>query len=149
MTNSKRCKVSYCLPEEISINILTRLPVKSLVWFRCVSKPWLGSSNFIGTHLNKDVTDLAPTYLIALHDCRGKSERRHYSVFCNGTFEEFLEIGHPLLELELEDDDGFYVVYRLEESGHDLAFGFNPRLNDYKVVMMMSLLKERSKNKEL
>ncbi|KAM1240946.1 hypothetical protein ACFX2J_046203 [Malus domestica] len=96
MTNSKRCKVSYCLPEEISINILTRLPVKSLVWFRCVSKPWLGSSNFIGTHLNKDVTDHAPTYLIALHDCRGKSERRHYSVFCNGTFEEFLEIGHPL-----------------------------------------------------
>ncbi|KAM1325308.1 hypothetical protein FF1_046352 [Malus domestica] len=134
MTNSKRCKVSYCLPEEISINILTRLPVKSLVWFRCVSKPWLGSSNFIGTHLNKDVTDLAPTYLIALHDCRGKSERRHYSVFCNGTFEEFLEIGHPLLELELEDDDGFYVVYRLEESGHDLAFGFNPRLNDYKSI---------------
>lgn len=53
------------------------------------------------------------------------------------------------LELELGDDDGFYDVYRLEESGHYLAFGFNPRLNDYKVVMMMSLLKDKSKNMEL
>ncbi|KAM1240947.1 hypothetical protein ACFX2J_046204 [Malus domestica] len=63
---------------------------------------------------------------------------------CNPSIKKYVR-----LELELEDDDGFYVVYRLEESGHDLAFGFNPRLNDYKVVMMMSLLKERSKNKEL
>ncbi|KAM1768590.1 hypothetical protein ACFX12_046536 [Malus domestica] len=130
MTNSKRCKVSYCLPEEISINILTRLPVKSLVWFRCVSKPWLGSSNFIGTHLNKDVTDLAPTYLIALHDCRDWNLNLKSRIcICNPSIKKYVR-----LELELEDDDGFYVVYRLEESGHDLAFGFNPRLNDYKSI---------------
>ena len=42
------------LPDEIVLDILARLPVKSLLRFRCVCKPWYSSianPNFISTHL--------------------------------------------------------------------------------------------------
>ncbi|XP_030967187.1 F-box/kelch-repeat protein At3g06240-like [Quercus lobata] len=43
------------LPDDIVLNILTWLPAKSLIRFRCVCKPWNSSfttPNFISTHLN-------------------------------------------------------------------------------------------------
>ncbi|KAF3958253.1 hypothetical protein CMV_016820 [Castanea mollissima] len=43
------------LPHDIVLNILTRLPAKSLIRFRCVSKTWdssITTSYFISTHLN-------------------------------------------------------------------------------------------------
>ena len=43
------------LPDDIVLNILTRLPVKSVLRFRCVCRPWnssITSSYFISTHLN-------------------------------------------------------------------------------------------------
>ena len=43
------------LPDDIVLNILTRLPAKSVIRFRCVCKPWNSSittSYFISTHLN-------------------------------------------------------------------------------------------------
>nr|XP_023888156.1 F-box/kelch-repeat protein At3g06240-like [Quercus suber] len=43
------------LPHDVVLNILARLPVKSLLRFRCVCKLWnssITSSNFISTHLN-------------------------------------------------------------------------------------------------
>ena len=42
------------LPDDIVLNILSRLPVKSLLRFRCVCKTWVSSittPNFISTHL--------------------------------------------------------------------------------------------------
>ena len=43
------------LPHDVVLNILARLPVKSLLRFRCVCKLWyssITSSNFISTHLS-------------------------------------------------------------------------------------------------
>ena len=43
------------LPDDIVLDILARLPVKSLLRFRCVRKSWyfrITSPNFISTHLN-------------------------------------------------------------------------------------------------
>ncbi|KAL5769476.1 hypothetical protein ACOSP7_013630 [Xanthoceras sorbifolium] len=45
------------LPEDMIIEILSILPVKSLIRFRCVSKSWYAlvkSSSFISKHLKKD-----------------------------------------------------------------------------------------------
>lgn len=48
--------VSSDLPEEILIDIFSRLPVKSVGQSRCLSKPWrdiLSSRHFIKAHLNR------------------------------------------------------------------------------------------------
>jgi F-box interacting protein len=55
MSQSKQLS-SELLPYDVVFDILTRLPVKSLVRFRCVSKSWnsiITSPDFITTHLNR------------------------------------------------------------------------------------------------
>lgn len=94
-----RWKAFNHIPEEISIGILVRLPVKSLLRFLCVCKlcgSLIGNSSFTGTHLNSNVTKHAHTFLIALHCTRGNCTYS-YSLFSNDeTFKECLEIGHSL-----------------------------------------------------
>ena len=49
----RRTKHDDDLPDEIVLDILSKLPVKSLLRFRCVCKPWhssIANPNFISTH---------------------------------------------------------------------------------------------------
>ena len=55
MFQSKQLSPEH-LPYEVVFDILTRLPVRSLVRFRCVSKSWnsiITSPDFITTHMNR------------------------------------------------------------------------------------------------
>ncbi|KAL8481963.1 hypothetical protein ACS0TY_028199 [Phlomoides rotata] len=49
------------LPSEITVNILSRLPVRTVVCCKCVCKPWLhllGTREFVKSHLSKSVPAL-------------------------------------------------------------------------------------------
>ncbi|KAI3469945.1 hypothetical protein Pfo_026608, partial [Paulownia fortunei] len=53
-------ELSQSFPDEIIVEILTKLPVKSLLRFRCVSKSWfsiISSPTFIKVHLNTAINN--------------------------------------------------------------------------------------------
>nr|ACV04597.1 F-box protein [Prunus pseudocerasus] len=104
--------------KEILIDILVRLPAKSLVRFLCTCKSWsdlIGSSSFVITHLHRNVTKHAHVYLLCLHhqsfECQVDpddpyvGQELQWSLFCNETFEECSKLSHPLGSTE------HYVIY--------------------------------------
>ncbi|CAB4302894.1 unnamed protein product [Prunus armeniaca] len=168
MSNSG-CNGSHYIPEEILINVLSRLPVKSLIRFTCVCKLWsslIRSSRFIGMHLNRNVTNHAHAFIIALHERRRES-KICFTLFSNETFEPCLKIKHLLtgpkihihgssnglvcLSHELWNLDTATYLCNISIQKHvvlpptsilcfpwpeyatGVAFGFHPRLNNYKV----------------
>lgn len=93
-----RWQGSNDIPEEILIDILVRLPLKFIFLCMCVCKSWsnlIRSSSFISAHLNWNLTKKAHTFLMALNCNRGKHKILH-SLFSNETFNESLNIAHPL-----------------------------------------------------
>nr|BAD08320.1 S-locus F-Box protein 1 [Prunus mume] len=104
--------------KEILIDILVRLPAKSLVRFLCTCKSWsdlIGSSSFVRTHLDRNVTKHAHVYLLCLHhpnfECAIDpndpyiEEEVQWSLFSNETFEQCSKLSHPLGSTE------HYVIY--------------------------------------
>nr|ABW74350.1 S haplotype-specific F-box protein 34 [Prunus cerasus] len=99
--------------KEILIDILVRLPAKSLVRFLCTCKSWsdlIGSSSFVSIHVNRNVTKHAHVYLLCLHhpnferqndnDDPYDIEELQWSLFSNETFEQFSKLSHPLESTE-------------------------------------------------
>ncbi|KAL6213148.1 hypothetical protein ACLB2K_012595 [Fragaria x ananassa] len=90
------------ISEEILIEILLRLPVKSLIRFSCVSKSWrdvIRSSSFITNHLSKNMTRYSNRYLIANYPVDPSTvepDLCQYNLYSSETFEQFLKLEHPL-----------------------------------------------------
>ncbi|KAL7160945.1 hypothetical protein ACSBR2_041569 [Camellia fascicularis] len=101
--------MSDFFPDEIMVEILQRLPTKSLIQFRSVSKSWnslITSPNFINSHLNHSLT--SNTYknsydnlpLVIVRQCISVPPPRteHYKL-CIDTeesFDEFKQLEFPL-----------------------------------------------------
>lgn len=65
------------LPEGVIVNILQRLPVKTLICCTCVSKSWyslITSPEFISSHLNFTSATKKDASLLLLRRCLGESE---------------------------------------------------------------------------
>nr|ADZ76513.1 S-haplotype-specific F-box protein [Prunus speciosa] len=103
---------------EILIDILVRLPAKSLVRFLCTCKSWsvlIGSSSFVSTHFHRNTTKHAHAYTLCLHhpnverqadpDDPYVKQEFQWSLFSNETFEECSKLSHPLGSRE------HYMVY--------------------------------------
>ncbi|KAI5660769.1 hypothetical protein M9H77_20092 [Catharanthus roseus] len=93
-------KMSHYFPEEILIEILIKLPVKTLIRFTLVSKSWhtlIRSSNFVSKHLinqNKKI----PTFLLLRH-FNEDDKKEHYTFHSNdedSSVSKLAEINFPL-----------------------------------------------------
>ncbi|ONI29226.1 hypothetical protein PRUPE_1G188300 [Prunus persica] len=174
---STNCKNSIYIPEEILIDILLRLPVKSLVRFMCVCKSWrdlIESSSFIGRHLNRNVKNHGLTFLVGL-ECNEVKPKIRHSIFSNETFKATcLDMGgfglygssNGLVCLSCKSLDlhcpvticnpSIMKFVRLPVTNVScppkyqyrcvLTFGFNSRLNDYKVVRLVTFIRGKKCN---
>nr|QDB64274.1 S haplotype-specific F-box protein f [Prunus dulcis] len=104
--------------KEIMIDILVRLPAKSLVRFLCTCKSWsdlIGSSSFVSTHLHRNVRKHTHVSLLCLHhpnferqddpDDPYVEQEFQWSLFSKETLEECSKLSHPLGSTE------HYVIY--------------------------------------
>ncbi|PIA26892.1 hypothetical protein AQUCO_08600042v1 [Aquilegia coerulea] len=84
------------LPQDIIPNILSRLPVKSLLRFRCISKHWcslIDDSDFVKMHLNHAIQN-EKFQLIAYNWL----EHGLYSVDCDTSYTEAVKLDYPSYE---------------------------------------------------
>ncbi|GMQ11302.1 hypothetical protein CsSME_00053979 [Camellia sinensis var. sinensis] len=101
--------MSDFFPDEIMVEILQRLPAKSLIKFRSVSKSWcslITNPDFINTHLTQSLT--SNTYknsydnlpLMIVRQCVSTTHTRteHYKLFIDSedSFDEYKELEFPI-----------------------------------------------------
>ncbi|XP_059449046.1 F-box/kelch-repeat protein At3g23880-like [Corylus avellana] len=103
----RRMAMSYYLPDEMVLDILQRLPVKSLVRFRCVSKSWnslITSPAFIHSHLNRSIPNTPPHTIFIVRHCvsnpHRELEREPYKLFA---FDECGELDLPIKSRSLKN----------------------------------------------
>ncbi|THG13655.1 hypothetical protein TEA_007394 [Camellia sinensis var. sinensis] len=90
--------MSDYLPEEVLIEILSRFPVKSLLRFICVSKPWrslITSPSFINTHLNKSTNNTLTHLLLLRYTCLNPNQEHYLLRFDNKTFNRYAQFTSP------------------------------------------------------
>ncbi|KAI9101394.1 hypothetical protein K1719_023876 [Acacia pycnantha] len=153
------------LPEEITRNILERLPVKSLIRFQCVCKHWknlIKSRSFVANHLHHSTHQNLSLLLeednlcLCLLDCE-LQDRKVQSALPIKSFQGARIVGscNGLLFVEMDRDDKFppslllwnpanrayrYVPRRTYAFSDDcvVGFGFSSVVNDYKIVRAYS-----------
>ncbi|KAK4592968.1 hypothetical protein RGQ29_017203 [Quercus rubra] len=148
------------LPHDIVLNILTRLPAKSVIRFRCVCKTWDSSITtpyFISTHLNNLAHDHdngdGDGYIIHMpwrtRDTVNSSNRPVCTVAFDRTFDRISEVEIPFdfpsgRALIVGSCNGTRKFKRLPDSCLGklgfvkLGFAYHSENNDYKVLRISS-----------
>ena len=155
--------MSDYLPEEVVLEILYRLPVKSLIRFRCVSKSWnslFTSSAFINSHLTRSLSLPSNSNKLIVRHYLAHSIVNYFKLIDdnNDSFDQIQNIELPRrvqAYMLIGSVNGLFSLYDQERyilwnpsirkfitlpkpcsfiGLRRHAFGFDPRTNDYKVV---------------
>ncbi|PSS29074.1 F-box protein [Actinidia chinensis var. chinensis] len=116
------------LPSEIVADILSRLPVKPLLCFRSVSKPWcalIDSPDFIKTHLSRSIQTQTDLSLI-LSDT---IEPRLHSL-CLDSLDRAIELNPPLRKNRTQVWGSSNGLLCLANAAHDVVL-WNPWTKKY------------------
>ena len=142
MMSKLRNLSSERLPHDIVIDILTRLPVKSLIRFRCVSKSCYSTITdpiFITKHLNLQLNKAKSLssnnnhngFLLYTHD------NQLYTAACNGgptltlTAVSKLQIPFPVDHYMVDHCNGMFLIYGNRDA---LIYLWNPNIQKFKVL---------------
>jgi hypothetical protein len=126
----KRRTMSDSLPNEVIAEILSRLPAKSVIKLRCVSKTWcspISSPHFIATHLSRALSNPEyPSNLVFHHfDYPLKKDRSP-------------AIRIHQLSLDPEIQERSLVTQESDVRGDPADFVEFRRLRDYMIVIGLS-----------
>jgi F-box interacting protein len=96
--------MSDYLPDEVVVDILQRLPVKSLLRFRLICRSWnslITTPAFIDSHLNRSIenndSNNLPHPLLIVRYCPENPNAEHYKLFRDDeAFEECTELEFPI-----------------------------------------------------
>jgi F-box interacting protein len=172
--------MSDYLPDEVVLEILHRLPAKSLIRFRCVSKSWnslITSPAFITSHLTQSLSHHSNSNTKIVRYCTTYPHIEHYKLFLdeNDSFDQTQEFDFPLTSrlyqhfMLIGSVNGLFSLHekerfilwnpsikksitlpkpRIAVKTHGrvtcrIAFGFDPRSNDYKVVRIAFPFEEK------
>ncbi|KAM7511341.1 hypothetical protein LguiB_010216 [Lonicera macranthoides] len=135
------------IPEDLVIEILKRLPVRSLMRLRCVCKTWCALTNnpdFVNLHLQFNHTHVSDNRLVVKH----WDEAANTNIF--SLFPRELEDGLPLtLNLDLQSKgiieksikiaycDGIFCIY---DRSSRLISLWNPAIREFKTLPFLSYL---------
>ena len=150
------------LPNEVVREILYRLPAKSLIRFRCISKSWnslITSSAFIDSHLTQSLLHPSNSNKLIFRHYDITAKVEHYKFIHNdSSFDQYQYVEFPLTNcfrligsvnglfcLAVYQDEQFILwnpyirkfITLPRDYDHVLSrsvFGFDARTNDYKVV---------------
>nr|XP_023892011.1 F-box/kelch-repeat protein At3g23880-like [Quercus suber] len=141
------------LPHDIELNILARLPVKSVLRFRCVSKTWYSSiatPNFISNHLiyhKNNNNNLA--YLISIPPTIASPLNINIPIFIGGYDHAFIRISeYPIpfaflvsYALSAGSCNGLVCLYhfRNASTNADPIYLWNPSIRKFKRLPDYSL----------
>lgn len=151
------------LPWEIIVYILTKLPVKTLVQSKCVSKPWrslISSRDFVKMHLRMSIEDESCTYHRAIVSTISHNPGFKFcsltSVY-NDPFLDAIELDYPFSNtypIELDYSMGYpyprligccngllCIAYR-----RDRVYLWNPCIREFKILPKLDLFGVESRS---
>ena len=145
MSQTKPKPTNNHIPENVEFNILAWLPVKSVIRFRCVCKPWdsfIISPYLISTHLNNSNSKYHGCF-INVPDSFGK-KGKVCEVVCDRTYYKIsISIQFPLvlivfmldqhqLELIVGSCNGLLCIPHYRGYCVDVIYLYNPSIRKFK-----------------
>ncbi|XP_058215714.1 putative F-box protein At3g16210 [Rhododendron vialii] len=135
-------EVGHDLPEEVVIEILSRLPVKSLIRFRCICKFWCSLTkdlSFIAKHLKHQEADNKKNGRLLVHSYDEASNKYIFSLF----HDETLALPcYRYPDLELNNDatvlgpcNGIFCLF----NGRDAVSLWNPATRQFRTLPQLPL----------